>query len=111
MALVDCKDCGAQVSNEAYDCPKCGARLRKPKRSMFGSLVKYSFIGYNILMLLWFVLGVGAASEAIDNSSSDAEQVGATIGTGLGAMMIIFIWVSGAVILGLLTIITKPKKH
>lgn len=110
MALLNCKDCYAQVSDEAYDCPKCGARLKKPKRSMFGLLVKYFFISYNILMLIWFVTGVGAASEAIDNSSSEAEQVGATIGTGLGAIMIIFIWVSGAVILGLLTIITKPKK-
>lgn len=110
MALVNCKDCYAQVSDEALDCPKCGAKLRKPKRSMFGTLVKYSFISCNVLMLIWFVTGVGAAAEGIDKSSSDAEQVGATIGTGLGAMMIIFIWVSGAAILGLLTILTKAKR-
>lgn len=110
MALVKCKECSAEVSNQALDCPKCGARLRKPKRSMFGKLVKYSFVGYNILMLLWFVVGVGSASEEITNSSNDAEQIGAAIGTGLGAMMIIFIWVSGAAVLGLMTLLTRAKK-
>ena len=28
MALVKCKDCGAEVSTDAKACPKCGARMR-----------------------------------------------------------------------------------
>lgn len=110
MALVNCKECNAEVSDKALDCPKCGATLRKPKRSLFGKLVKWSFIGFNVLMLLWMILGVGGAAETIDTAGSDAEKAGAAIGTGLGAMMIIFVWVAGDVVLGLMTLLTRPKK-
>ena len=110
MALVNCKECSAEVSDKALDCPKCGAKLRKPKRSTFGKIVKYSFIGFNILMLLWFVVGMGGAADGINNAGSEAEQAGAAIGTGLGAMVIIFIWVAGDVVLGLMTLLTRAKK-
>jgi uncharacterized paraquat-inducible protein A len=110
MALVNCKECGVEVSDKALDCPKCGAKLRKPKRSVFGKIIKYTFIGFNILMLLWFIFGIGGAAESIESAGSDAEQVGAAIGTGLGAMMIIFIWVAGDVVLGLMTLLTRAKK-
>ena len=110
MALVSCKECNAEISDKALDCPKCGAKLRKPKRSFFGKLVKYSFIAFNILMLLWFIFGVGSAAEPIETAGGEAEQAGAAIGTGLGAMMIIFIWVAGDVVLGLMTLLTRAKK-
>lgn len=110
MALVNCKECDAEVSDKALDCPKCGAKLRKPKRSMFGKIVKYSFIGFNILILLWLVFVIGGASESITRAGSDAEQAGAAIGTGLGAMVIIFIWVAGDVVLGLMTLLTRAKR-
>ncbi len=110
MALVNCKECGVEVSDKAFDCPKCGAKLRKPKRSLFGKLVKYAFIAFNILMFLWMIFGIGGAAETIETAGSEAEQAGAAIGTGLGAMMIIFIWVAGDVVLGLMTLLTRAKK-
>ena len=109
MALVKCKECGAEVSDQALNCPKCGAGLRKPKRTVFGKIVKYLFIGFNILMLIWLIGGVGSASKTIDSAGSDAEQAGAAIGTGIGAMMIIFVWVAGAFVLGLMTLFTRVK--
>lgn len=27
MALINCKECGNQVSNKAASCPKCGAKV------------------------------------------------------------------------------------
>lgn len=110
MSLTKCQECGSEVSSQALDCPKCGAVLRKPQRTMFGKIVKWSFIGFNVLMLLWLVTGVGGAAENIDNAGSEAERAGAAIGTGLGAMVIIFIWLVGAVILGLMTMLTRAKK-
>lgn len=56
------------------------------------------------------IFGVGGASETIDTAASDAKKTGAAIGTGLGAMMIILIWVAGDVVLGLMTLLTRPKK-
>lgn len=110
MALINCKECGAEVSDKALVCPKCGARLRKPQRTFFGKLIKYSFIGFNVLMLLWMIFGVGGAASTIDTNASDAEVAGAAIGTGIGAMFVLFIWVAGDIVLGLMTLLTRPKK-
>lgn len=110
MALINCKECGTEVSDTAFDCPKCGTKLRKPQRTLFGKIIKYTFIGFNILMLIWFIGGMSSATESISQTTNDAEQAGAAIGTGLGAMMIIFIWLAGDCILGLMTLFTRPKK-
>jgi hypothetical protein len=83
---------------------------KKPQRSFFGKLIKWTFIGFNLLMLLWMVVGVGGASKQVAEAGSDAAQTGAAIGTGLGAMMIIFIWVAGDVILGIFVLLTRAKK-
>ncbi|MBK9928820.1 MAG: zinc ribbon domain-containing protein [Saprospiraceae bacterium] len=110
MALINCKECNAEVSDKALDCPKCGAKLRSPKRSIFGVIIKYSFILFNLLMLWFFITGVGEAAKSIHTADSEAGQAGAAIGTGIGAMFVIGIWVAGDVILGLMTLLTRPKR-
>jgi uncharacterized membrane protein SpoIIM required for sporulation len=82
---------------------------QKPQRSFVGKIIKWVFIGFNVLMLIWLVGGVGSASKQVANAGSDAAQAGAAIGTGIGAMFIIFIWVAGSIILGILTLLTRPK--
>jgi hypothetical protein len=109
MALVACPECTTEVSDSALNCAKCGVQLRKPKRGFFGKIIKYSFILFNFLMGWWLVAGMGAASEGIQSAGSSAEQAGAAIGTGLGAAMIIGVWVFGDIILGLFVMLTRPK--
>lgn len=108
MAMIKCPECSADVSDTALKCPSCGVQLRKPKRGFFGKLVKWGFIGFNILMVIWLVGGMHAATEGME-AMSEAEEVGAAIGTGLGAAMILSIWVMGDIILGLLVLFTRPK--
>ena len=108
MALVNCPECQAEVSDTALKCTKCGVQLRKPKRSFFGKIVKWGFILFNILMVVWLVGGMTAATEGMQ-AMSEAEQAGAAIGTGIGAMMILVIWVFGDIILGLFFLFTRPK--
>ncbi len=108
MALVNCPECQAEVSDTALKCTKCGVQLRKPKRSFFGKIVKWGFILFNILMVVWLVGGMNAATEGMQ-AMSEAEQAGAAIGTGIGAMMILVIWVFGDIILGLFFLFTRPK--
>jgi len=110
MALINCKECNELISDKAFDCPKCGAKLKKPQRSAIGKIIKYCFIGFNILMLIWFITGMGEAADTASAAHSEAEQAGAAIGTGLGAMMLLLIWVFGDIVLGLLTLLTRPKK-
>lgn len=109
MALIACPECKSEVSSVALKCPKCGVQLRKPTRTFFGKLVKYSFIAFNLLMLLWMVAGMGAVSDNYQPGMSDAEKAGAAIGTGIGAMMVLAIWVFGDIILGLFVMFTRPK--
>jgi hypothetical protein len=109
MALISCPECQASVSDTAMKCTHCGVQLRKPTRSVFGKLIKWTFIGFNALMALWLWAGMKAASTAIDATTSSAEQAGAAIGTGIGAALVITLWVAGAVILGLFVMFTRPK--
>ncbi len=108
MALINCPECLTEVSDTALKCQKCGVQLRKPKRGVFGKLIKWSFIGFNILMTAWLVGGMGTATENME-ALSGAEKAGAAIGTGLGAAMIFGIWVFGDIILGSFVLFTRPK--
>lgn len=109
MSLINCPECGASVSSEATKCPSCGVQLRKPTRSFFGKLVKWGFVIWNILMAFWLVSGSMAASKGMDSAQSSAAQAGAAIGTGIGVMMVLVIWVFGAIIIGLFVLFTRPK--
>jgi predicted RNA-binding Zn-ribbon protein involved in translation (DUF1610 family) len=108
MAMFDCPECQAQISDSAFKCPKCGVQLRKSKRGFMGKLFKWSFIGFSVLMAVWAVSGFNAATSDI-NTLSGAEQAGAAIGTGLAMALVMTIWVIGAIILGLFVLFTRPK--
>ena len=104
MALTKCSECQTEVSDTALKCPKCGVQLRKPTRTTFGKIVKWGFIAFNVLMLIWLVAGLNAASEGA-GTMSDAEAVGA----GIGAMFIFFIWGFGDIVGGIMLLVTRPK--
>jgi hypothetical protein len=80
------------------------------KRSAMGKIIKWTFIGFNILMLIWFIGGMGAAGEVASDAASDAEQAGAVIGTTLAAGMLLTLWAIGDVILGILVLLTRGEK-
>ncbi|KIM02562.1 MAG: seryl-tRNA synthetase, class IIa [Sulfurovum sp. AS07-7] len=109
MAIVNCHECNSEVSDKATKCPKCGVVLNKPQRTIFGKIIKWTFILFNLLMLWWMIAGVGGAAVETSNLSNDAEQAGAAIGTGLGAMMVGSIWLIGTIVLGMFVLFTKPK--
>ncbi len=108
MALVKCPECQKEISDTSSKCSGCGFMLRKPKRGFFGKLIKYGFIFFNFIMAVWLIGGVGSASKGMD-SLSGAEQAGVAIGTGLGAMFILVIWVIGAIVGGIFLLLTRPK--
>ncbi len=85
--------------------------MKKPKRGFFGVLFKWTFILFNVLMLVWLVSAAGAISEATGNLTSDAEKAGAAIGGTLGMGMIFAFWVAGDVILGLFVLFTRPARR
>lgn len=108
MPLRNCPECEKSVSDTAFKCPNCGAKLREAKRGFFGKLIKWSFIAFNAIMALWIFSGINNATESMAGMSG-AEQVGAQIGTGIGVALVLGIWVVGDIILGLLVLFTRPK--
>ncbi len=109
MAMTTCKECNAQVSDQATKCVNCGARLKKPKRGFFGKLAKWSLIGFNVLMVIWLFSYFGDVGEYINETESSAEQTGAAIGGTIGTGMILMVWVLGDIILGLWALLTRPR--
>ncbi|GGF38173.1 hypothetical protein GCM10011321_31390 [Youhaiella tibetensis] len=83
-------------------------RKETRKRGFFGWLFLILFILFNVLMLIWMIGGMNAATSVV--TTSEAEQAGRAIGTAIGAGMILFIWVAGAVILGLFALLTRGRK-
>lgn len=79
-------------------------------RTAFGKIMKWLFIIFNVLMLIWLVTSCAAVGEISSNATSDAERAGATIGAGLGMTFLLFVWGVGDVILGLFVLFTRRKK-
>lgn len=108
-ALIECPTCQHQVSRTAAACPSCGAVLRKPRRSLFGKLTVGVFWVFNALMALWIFAAMRQGSEFQESLATEAERAGAAVGTGIGVTMLLILWVIGAVILGLMALLTRPK--
>lgn len=78
-------------------------------RTGFGKLVKWIFIGFNVLMAIWLVSAIGTVSE-IEAPQNSAEEAGAAIGATLGFGMLLFVWAVGDMVLGLFVLLTRRKK-
>lgn len=85
-------------------------RIEKRKRGIIGKIFALFFWVFNGLMLLWLVLGLNKTAEMASTLKTDAEQAGAAIGATLGIGMVLFIWVIGAIIFGLLSYMTRGSK-
>lgn len=72
MALKKCKECGADVSDKADACPKCGAKIPK-KTSIFTKIIA-TFLGFGVLMAL-----ISGANNPNSNIKSSGPEQGASI--------------------------------
>jgi hypothetical protein len=88
---------------------KAGYREIKGRRGFFGHVFLWGFVGFNLLMIAWLWLGLGAATDGYQEMGA-AEQAGVAIGTGIGAVMILVVWAIGDVILGIPVLLTRPSK-
>lgn len=80
------------------------------KRGIGGKLIKFLFIAFNILMLIWLVSYWVQIGNMMDGVQSEAERAGGAVGATLGTGMLLFIWAAGAIILGILTMLTRGQR-
>jgi hypothetical protein len=83
-------------------------RKEKRQRSFFGNFIKWAFIGFNVLMLVWVISGINTVSGL--KADSEAARVGHAIGATIGFGMILGLWVMGDIILGLFVLLTRGDK-
>lgn len=76
MALIKCKECGAEVSSKAETCPKCGARVAA-KPMGCGTLVGIAFLGVIIISIFSSIFStdqVSGTSDAEESSTSTTSS-------------------------------------
>jgi hypothetical protein len=83
-------------------------RREKYERTAFGKLIKWAFIGFNIMMFIWIVSGLSAVSNMEVHSA--AEEAGRAIGSAIGFAGLLTLWAIGDVILGILVVFSRGDK-
>ncbi len=54
MSLINCPDCGKEISPNAKACPNCGGRAPKDTRGLLISAIQFA-IGISLLMIAAFI--------------------------------------------------------
>lgn len=72
MALVKCKECGAEISKKAETCPHCGAKRKK--KTTIGT-------GTGILIIFVFVYVIGKISGQNDTGTTYQSTASSTTAT------------------------------
>lgn len=110
MVTENCKICYSKIGSQALNCPNCGIRHREASRSAFGNIIWYGFIGYNFLMLILFVLEFDEFTQMINSIVGKTHPDGTVITIGLGEIMMLFICIMGDLVLGMMTLLTRPER-
>lgn len=96
------------MRDEAHQ-PRRTIRREVRKRGFFGWVFLLIFLGFNAVMLLWLI-GYWTELGKLPAAMSEAERAGAVIGSTIGTGFIIMVWGFGAVILGLLALLTRGRR-
>lgn len=110
MPPISCPSCAGAVSPEAFDCPHCGHPLRRARRGPVGLLFKWLLILFNLAMLAWVVSYLADAGARLERLTTEAERAGAGLGLTLGTGFLLAIWAAGDVVLGLMVLLTRPRR-
>lgn len=82
----------------------------KRTRGFVGWIVVIVFWAFQLLMGSWLVEALSLTAQQFTKATNSYEQAGATIGTGIGVMFILIIWVLGSLILGMMLLFTRGRK-
>ena len=77
---------------------------------MFASILNCVFFAFNLLLAFVIYEGYSENADKINNAASQAEAAGTAVGLGLGAFILLVLWVMGDIILGLLYLVARPTK-
>lgn len=84
------------------------------ERTSFGKMCKYLWIGFNIMFSLYVIYFILEVLYGFANGSYiSGGEVDPSLGIGLIISVVVFvsIFLVGNIVLGLITLLTRPKKH
>ena len=81
----------------------------KPRRTGFGKVIKWVFIGFNILMFIWVVFGLVNAPDEVAAAGTESQQEDDAVYAGIGLIALLLVWADGAGLLGILLRLTRPR--
>ncbi len=79
-------------------------------------ILTWVILAFNVLMLVWLVAGVGGAVSSSDCASEATKalrracEAGTGVGATIGAGIIVFFWVAGDLILGVIWLVTSRRR-
>jgi hypothetical protein len=85
-------------------------RIEKRKRGFFGMLFWLVFLAFNVLMGLWMFFAIKISSEHYQATADAASQAGTAIGGTIAVGILVWLWLFGDIILGLLVLLSRGKK-
>lgn len=85
-------------------------QIEKRRRGVFGWLVAIVFWAFNLLMAWMMITAFRAGGEVASTATSSAETTGAVIGAGMAVTMILWVWLFGAFILGIMMFFTRGRR-
>jgi hypothetical protein len=85
-------------------------RHERYQRGVFGKIFKFCFVAFNLLMVVWLISYWVQIGSMYNGITSEAGRAGASIGATVGTSMLLFLWLCGDVILGLLTFFSRGEK-
>jgi hypothetical protein len=85
-------------------------RIEKRKRGFFGTLFWWMFLAFNALMGLWIFSAIKLASLQYQATTDAASHAGTAIGGTVAVGMLLWLWLFGDIILGLLVALSRGKK-
>jgi len=82
---------------------------RRKRGGLTHQVFRWSFFGFNLLMVVWLVSYIASTGKLRAGAVTAADKAGLGEAVAIGGGMLLGVWLFGAVLLGLLSSLTKPK--
>jgi uncharacterized paraquat-inducible protein A len=91
MALINCPDCGTQVSENAVSCPKCASPIagKQSKTLTEQSAKKYKLIRLAGIVVLLASVAIGIIGADEYGAAEGFNTIAAGIGLAVGIILLI----------------------
>ena len=85
-------------------------QIEKRRRGPFGWIVAIAFYGFNLVMIAMLVLTWAGVGTVASDNYDDASVAAAGVAGFLGTVALFWFWLFGAIILGIMMLLTRGKK-